>query len=1266
MAFEKESENISWFIYMSTKLNNTNSLVTACSCNLNTGSYLFGLLNSKNKLKNLSIKFEAISMKSSKHPISQFIIYVLPLLLIVMHVSPVDAAIIYDESANTIYVSDENTNIPAIYATINDPNVISMPKTGEYLLNSNLIIEKDAVLTINDNDLYWLKINSTIEFTLNDFSCPVPSYTIPDSYLLNYTVTEGEIYHIWNNGTLNIDSVEISSWDTNKNAPAEVVTDHWNQLTTPRSYIVAAFGNDAHATITNSKLHHLGWSWGSVSVFWPYYTTKYPYYTANIGVNGQGELHPDHLIIDTGLAFYNSNDNYIVDNTIYSMKYGILMLDNSHNNIISNNVIYNTISDGIIFKHENDFNTIQNNYVYDVGGPGIELVFSSDNNTISDNYVSNSGASGIYLQAGNKYNEIYNNIVDYADGYGMEIYSGSSWNHISNNTITNTSKLGGAPAPGLEVRVAHYNIIESNTISNGRSDGIRLYYSSDGNVLNNNYISENGEEGIKICGRSHSSGIDFASDNTISNNIIENNNKNGIKLESALNNIINNNFISQNNGYGIYKDSTSTTNSIYNNVLSDNTLGLIYPQEDLSYATVSGYVRSSAGSIISGASVFNDVTPEIVTTDSSGYYTFTVPANIQVVVSAANEGYYSNTIFLNVGETDILNADLVLDSTEMESPISSGTTSNVTSIYGAALIDGDLNEWQNVAGISINGVSGRSPEEDNTALIKVMSDENYLYFALDVADTNLQATGMSESDALHLDDSVEIYIDTLNNGGTALQTDDYHFIINLNDAVVDDVGTGSGKNYTYASNILKSINIMGSKNSDIDIDTGYIIEVAIPWGDIGGMPSGEVIGLNIGINDWDDATDGRQYFDLCSLTGATNAIPDSWKDASIVKNINADSTIITISPTNQVVTPNQPFMIDFLIDPSVSIAGAQLDLLFNGQMVTVDSVTEGNLFTQNNADTLFNGGIIDNNAGRVASVYSLILGTSSVTSSGTMATISMNAGSSTGIAEFDLSNVIISSTNSNAVPFNVTKATVLVDTAPQFNSIPAKSGDEGSTLTFVVSATDVDGDDLTYSATSLPSGASFNANTGVFTWTPAVGNAGTYNARFEVTDGYLSDTVSVMIAVNELNNVPVITLFEPSNGAEFEEGSTIGVSVAASDADGQSLSYTIKVNGNIVSNSADYIWSTDYFSAGTYTITAVVSDGMGDVSSTHTITITDLHPRWDVNEDGLVNVLDLTMIAQNYGSTYTSNLPRWDVNQDGIVNVLDLSLLASHFGEIVA
>ena len=49
----------------------------------------------------------------------------------------------------------------------------------------------------------------------------------------------------------------------------------------------------------------------------------------------------------------------------------------------------------------------------------------------------------------------------------------------------------------------------------------------------------------------------------------------------------------------------------------------------------------------------------------------------------------------------------------------------------------------------------------------------------------------------------------------------------------------------------------------------------------------------------------------------------------------------------------------------------------------------------------------------------------------------------------------------------------------------------------------------------------------------------------------------------------------------------------------------------------------------------------------------------DVNEDGVVNIIDLTLVASNFGKTGQNSA---DVNGDGVVNIIDLTLVAAAFG----
>lgn len=392
-------------------------------------------------------------------------------------------------------------------------------------------------------------------------------------------------------------------------------------------------------------------------------------------------------------------------------------------------------------------------------------------------------------------------------------------------------------------------------------------------------------------------------------------------------------------------------------------------------------------------------------------------------------------------------------------------------------------------------------------------------------------------------------------------------------------------------------------------------------------------------------------------------------------NIDSDTCTVTVlekqiatkvhifSPN--VTLPGKTFIVDLLVDPLTPITGTQLDFVFDSSMASANSVTEGDFLKQSGAYTIFSGGTINNSAGTVKHIYGFILGTSNVSTPGNFATVNLTAGNKTGIAEFSLSNVLISDSNSKSAPYNVTNATVLIDTAPVMTSIEPKSVNEKRTLAFKVSAKDSDCDRLVLSASGVPQGAVFNKTSGNFTWTPAVGQAGVYTITFKVSDGYLTDSESVTITVKKPNTLPVISSFEPLNRSSFSEGERIRILVNASDADGQTLDYSIRIDGMVYSTDKEYIWETDYSSSGNHTIEVVVSDGIDGVKKQHIISITNCRPRWDVDENGIVNILDITSVSQKYGTTVSKPYPRYDVNQDGVINILDLTLVGNHFGEYV-
>ena len=55
-------------------------------------------------------------------------------------------------------------------------------------------------------------------------------------------------------------------------------------------------------------------------------------------------------------------------------------------------------------------------------------------------------------------------------------------------------------------------------------------------------------------------------------------------------------------------------------------------------------------------------------------------------------------------------------------------------------------------------------------------------------------------------------------------------------------------------------------------------------------------------------------------------------------------------------------------------------------------------------------------------------------------------------------------------------------------------------------------------------------------------------------------------------------------------------------------------------------------------------------------------PAWDVNKDGMINVLDLIIVSNNLGVPVDEANPRADINGDGVINILDLTLVATNLG----
>jgi hypothetical protein len=380
----------------------------------------------------------------------------------------------------------------------------------------------------------------------------------------------------------------------------------------------------------------------------------------------------------------------------------------------------------------------------------------------------------------------------------------------------------------------------------------------------------------------------------------------------------------------------------------------------------------------------------------------------------------------------------------------------------------------------------------------------------------------------------------------------------------------------------------------------------------------------------------------------------------------AGTAIVSVSAPTQSVSPGTQLTVSITVQPNNSIAGAQFNLSFNPSLVTVNSIAEGNLLKQNGANTYFTPGQINNIAGTVSGVAGVIISPGqTVSTSGTFAVILLTAGFTEGTCPLTLSNVIIGDINGQPIPVNTVNGQVIIDTnqAPVLSAVGNKTINEGALLSFTISATDPDGDPLTYSASNLPSGASFNASTRTFSWTPNPSQAGTYpNVHFEVTDGSLTDSEDITITVNNVNQAPVLSAI---GNKSVTAGQLLSFTISATDPDGNPLTYSasnLPSGASFNASTRTFSWTPTYTQAGTYpNVHFQVSDGSLTDSEDITITVAKPYADWDTNTDGSVNVLDMIGIGQHWSELGIGGWIREDVNADGAINVLDMTLIGQHW-----
>ena len=263
-----------------------------------------------------------------------------------------------------------------------------------------------------------------------------------------------------------------------------------------------------------------------------------------------------------GIYLHDADNCRVSENNVTG-NYNGIHINTSSDNVIADNIVHHNSWWGIWIRLESNNNRVENNTVYNQTGYwnslGIGIFENSQHNYVYNNTVHDNTISNIELWWDAYYNTVEKNRCYNAE-YGILATNNTNHNRIIDNELyENDYGIGmgvinetwGVPSP-------INNSVHENRIHDNTKDGIFLDRTDNNSIYDNNCSSNTG----------HGIHLNCSSNSTLTNNTASNNSC-GISLHSSSNNNITCNLVHNNTDAGFYLTSGSTGNNIsYNNIIA--------------------------------------------------------------------------------------------------------------------------------------------------------------------------------------------------------------------------------------------------------------------------------------------------------------------------------------------------------------------------------------------------------------------------------------------------------------------------------------------------------------------------------------------------------------------------------------------------------------------------------------------------------------------------------------------------------------------------